>query len=174
MPLMRFEEALEQYHDEIYRFLFRLSAASRQAEPDQLAADLTQDTFERAYKAYSRLEKDSNVRAWLYAIAANLARDRHRQRQVADRQIDHLAPSPGIGPEKTSQLAARRHRLLDALEQLPFKQRQAVTLRYFQELEYQDIGQILACSAESARANVYQGIKKLRSTLSVDEEEKHG
>ena len=52
---------------------------------------------------------------------------------------------------------------------LPAKQKACVTLRYLQDLDYPEIAQILGCSQESARANVYQAIRHLRLAL---EEEK--
>jgi RNA polymerase sigma factor (sigma-70 family) len=52
---------------------------------------------------------------------------------------------------------------------LPVKQKACVTLRYLQDLDYPEIAQILSCSQESARANVYQAIRHLRLAL---EEEK--
>ena len=48
---------------------------------------------------------------------------------------------------------------------LPVKQKACVTLRYLQDLDYPEIAQILSCSQESARANVYQAIRQLRLAL---------
>ena len=51
----------------------------------------------------------------------------------------------------------------EVISALPYKQRESIILRKYQELSYEEIGKILDTSAESARANVYQGLKKLRS-----------
>lgn len=162
---MRFEEALSAYHDEIYRYLFRLCLAGAAAAPAEEAADLTQDTFERAYQAYDGLKPDSNVRAWLYAIAGNAARDRHkrRQREAAQSVEAQVQPSSNAGPELALINSEQQRWLLEKVAQLPHKQRQALTLRYLQELDYDDISQVLSCSAESARANVYQALQSLRA-----------
>jgi RNA polymerase sigma factor (sigma-70 family) len=57
----------------------------------------------------------------------------------------------------------RRLRFL--VNQLPAKQKACVTLRYLQDLDYPEIAQVLGCSQESARANVYQAIRRLRLAL---------
>jgi len=51
------------------------------------------------------------------------------------------------------------------VNQLPARQKSCVTLRYLQDLDYSEIAQILGCSQESARANVYQAIRRLRLAL---------
>ena len=172
MAVMRFEEALNAYHKEIYGYLYHLCLAGSATAPAEEAADLAQDTFERAYQAYDRLDPDSNVRAWLYAIASNAAHDRHKRRQ---REVNQRPDAPELrsslaGPELALVKAEQQRWLLDKVAQLPTKQKQALTLRYLQELEYEEIGQVLACSAESARANVYQALKSLRSAAEAVEE----
>ena len=67
-----FETIMEAHHAEIYRYLRRVT--SRAAEAD----DLSQETFLRAYRAYRALPSDANVRAWLFTIATNLARNHFR------------------------------------------------------------------------------------------------
>ena len=72
-----FVEALfAKHHDEIYAYLLRMLR-----EPE-LAADLTQDAFIKAYKNYETLEKPENARAWLYQIAHRVALDEIRRRKI--------------------------------------------------------------------------------------------
>jgi RNA polymerase sigma-70 factor (ECF subfamily) len=67
-----FEELLQRHEREIMRYLLRVSG-----DRDE-AADLFQETWLRAYRAYPRLHPESDVRPWLYAIATNLCRNRAR------------------------------------------------------------------------------------------------
>ena len=63
---------------------------------------------------------------------------------------------------------AERERLIEvhsAVMELPDRQREAILMRKYQELDYAEIAAVLDCSEDSARANVYQGLKKLRKTL---------
>jgi RNA polymerase sigma factor (sigma-70 family) len=59
----------------------------------------------------------------------------------------------------------RAEQLRKLVGDLPAKQRACITLRYLQDLEYSEIAQALDCSQESARANVYQAIQRLRAAM---------
>lgn len=169
---MRFEDAIEQHHDEIYRYLWRLLAASGGAARHLEAADLTQETFERAYRAYGRLSPGSNVRAWLYRIATNCARTALRRARRETPLGDDLARThadTAPGPAEQARAADERHRLRGCLMLLPAKQRAAVVLRYLEALSYVEVAHALGCSVESARANVSHGLRALRRTLAEEQ-----
>ena len=70
------ETLFAKHHGEIYAYLLRMLR-----EPE-LAADLTQDAFIKAYKNYETLEKPENARAWLYQIAHRVALDEIRRRKI--------------------------------------------------------------------------------------------
>lgn len=174
----RFEVVVEAYHDELYRYIWRmLNTANRADAPDE-SNDLTQETFMRAYRAYPRLRADSNVRAWLYKIATNcvytaLKRDRRKfgmtlplldeHDEVAD--LDSAAPDVHFLAGETAEAVQA------AIALLPDKQRAALVMRYVQELDYAEIALSLDCSEDSARANVYQAIKRLRVRLTAQANE---
>src|SRR5437762_98863 len=67
-----FEQIMQCHEREIMRYLLRVSCNGADA------ADLFQETWLRAYRAYPRLEPGSEIRPWLYAIAVNLCRNRAR------------------------------------------------------------------------------------------------
>jgi RNA polymerase sigma-70 factor (ECF subfamily) len=165
----RFEALIDEYHDELYRYLYRLSASYRSVDPEREAEDLTQETFMRAYRAYGRLRPDSNPRAWLYKIATNRAHSalaRGSRRPEAEAKAGAVPPAPQA--RALEQGVIRRQRLDDlqaAIASLPFKQRSALTLRHLQGLPYDDVGAAIGCSVESARANVYQAMQRLRRLL---------
>ena len=70
------EELFAKHHGEIYAYLVRM------VRDPELAADLTQDAFVKAYKAYDSLEKPENARAWLYQIAHRVALDHIRRQKI--------------------------------------------------------------------------------------------
>ena len=158
-----FEAVVAAHHSEIHRYLARATARAGDAD------DLSQETFVRAYKAYRALPPEANVRAWLFAIATNLCRNHYRA-EGRRRQAMALAavgasergPSWPEGEAIASQASARIDRIVGAL---PFKQRLAFTLRKVHELDYEAIGKSLDCSAESARAHVFQALRKIRREL---------
>lgn len=158
-----FESVVAAHHAEIHRYLVRATSRSGAAD------DLSQETFVRAYKAYRALPPDANVRAWLFTIATNLCRNHYRaegrRRQAmaaAAAGATESGPSSPEGEAIANQASARIDLIVTAL---PFKQRLAFTLRKVHELDYDAIGKSLECSAESARAHVFQALKKIRQGL---------
>ena len=158
-----FESIVATHHGEIHRYLVR--ATLRPGDAD----DLSQETFVRAYKAYRALPPDANVRAWLFTIATNLCRNHfraegRRRRAMALAAVGATEEGPAWpeGEAIANQASVRIDRLVSAL---PFKQRVAFTMRKVHELDYDSIAQSLECSAESARAHVFQALRKIRQGL---------
>jgi len=152
-----FEALVEQHSGELCAYLWRLTGDEADAR------DCLQDTFLRAYRAYDRLQDFSNLRAWLYKIATNTARTHHARyhRRQAEPLHDPIASN-----EKAVDLQVMERTQLAAVKQavmeLPVRQRAALMMRKYQELGYAEIAAALDCSEDSARANVYQALKKLR------------
>lgn len=163
MGAQPFETIVAAHHGEIFRYLRRVTSRTSEAE------DLSQETFLRAYRAYRTLTPDANVRAWLFAIATNLTRNHFRsekRRRVAyaSAAVEQREADPE-GPEAEALFAEARVRLETTVRALPLKQRVAFTLRKMHDLDYETIGRSLDCSAESARAHVFQALRKIRVSL---------
>lgn len=171
-PPLRFESLIERYHDEIYSYLWRLLAGASQLDSAIDAEDLAQEVFLRAYQAFKSLRPDSNHRAWLYKIATNCAYTamKRGQRQ-AGRSVpllDETQQAPGDAdqtPYRQAVLNETLATLRGAISTLPAKQRAALILRHVQGLDYVEIALALGCSQDSARANVYQAVRRLRREL---------
>ncbi|MFN2489523.1 MAG: RNA polymerase sigma factor [Actinomycetota bacterium] len=145
-----FQIFIEQHGDAVLRFLL-LSVGPDEAE------DCWQETFMAALRAYPRLERDTNLRAWALKIAQRKAIDAQRGR-ARRAQPSALLPDVeerdwGGGPEPG---------LWAAVKGLPAKQRAAVAARYVADLAYADVGAVVGCSEDAARQNVREGLKKLR------------
>jgi len=158
LPLC-FDELFERYQQEIFRYAMQLTRNTTDAD------DLYQETMLKAYRAFDRLGPDSNYRAWLYRIATNTflsqKRKEKRERPLDPVLDDHLAST---NPDQPASLDARD--LLADVERfvqtLPEKQRLALILRKYHELDYATIAATLNSSEEAARANVYEALRKLR------------
>ncbi len=155
----QFETLVEAHSGELFGYLWRLIGDEADAR------DCLQDVFLRAYRAYGRLQNFSQLRAWLYKIATNTARtqlSRNGRRAARTTQLDEPIASREKAVEaqvaESAQLAAVRQ----AVMALPARQRAALMMRKYQELEYAEIAAALDCSEEAARANVYQALRKLR------------
>jgi RNA polymerase sigma-70 factor, ECF subfamily len=166
---LSFVEVIDQHQKAIYGYLLSFTRNLHDAQ------DLFQDTFLRAYRAYAALPADADLRAWLMRIAVNLTKNHVRARQRRHRVLvdgDQLPPSDDIRePEavsdtETTIIARETGRMLvAAIESLPFRQRTALVQRQFGGLDYPAIAASLGCSQDSARAHVYQALRKLRLSL---------
>jgi RNA polymerase sigma-70 factor (ECF subfamily) len=155
----RFDSLVAAYHGEIYRYLLRVTAQRCTAD------DLSQETFIRAFKSCGSLPPDGNARTWLFAIATNLCRNHFRAEGRRNRVHVELARETGVDyrdPEQALRSNEARTKLEGAISVLPYKQRLAFTMRKFHDLEYGVIGKVLDCSAETARAHVFQALKRIR------------
>jgi RNA polymerase sigma-70 factor, ECF subfamily len=160
---MAFEELMRLHERAIMRFALRATGS-----PDD-AADLFQETWLRAYRAYPRLDEGTDALPWLYTIAANLCRNRRRDRARRSRVI--LSQNDGaVAPERGNSKARLEENegfaavhLGQLISALPPKQRQALYLRYFAGLDYDQIGAAMRCTAQAARANVSQAARKLKA-----------
>ena len=157
-----FGEIIDLHQRAVYRYLIRCTGN------DDDAQELFQETFLRAYCAYGDLPTDANHRVWLFRIATNLVKNYMRSRQryrkvfVADGSI----PSPSVHPTTPEQMLHSQETaqlLLNAIGTLPFRQRTALIQRQLEGLAYREIAENLNCSEDSARAHVYQALKKLRA-----------
>jgi len=152
---------LAQYGIELARHIRRI------VHDDDTAQDLLQETLLRAHRALTRLGPGANVRAWLYRIATNMSLNHLRSRARELRALERHAREADRAhhPDtdgRAEQAERQRVALWTAVATLPERQKQALTLRVADELEYEEIARRLGCTAEAARANVYQATKRLR------------
>ncbi len=165
---LRFEELNERHHDEIFAYLWRLLGNDGRRDAATDVEDLTQDVFLRAFDSFVGLRPNSNHRAWLYKIATHCAytqlrRIKHRRDKLSS--LKHSTAELETASEISISRKDMEQRVRALVNELPAKQKACVTLRYLQDLDYPEIAQILSCSQESARANVYQAIRHLRLAL---------
>jgi RNA polymerase sigma-70 factor (ECF subfamily) len=161
-----FDELVEQHSAEIFAYVWRMLREKHDAE------DCLQETFLRAFRSYGRVRSGSNYRAWLYKIATNTARSQRKRRARSethtteldpDRQADEMSVAERV--ERKTLLAA----VTQAVEALPDQQRAALIMRKYQELSYAEIAVALECTEATARANVYQAVKKLQTKFAANE-----
>ena len=154
------------------RPIFALAYRTLGREED--ARDVTQETFLRAFRALSGFKGDAKFSSWLYRIALNLCRDWMRK----ERRTPLVAVPEGVdveqmaaerGPVETVEdLAARAelHReVAKAMELLPAEQRQAIILKEYHGLTFQEIADLMKCPLSTVKTRVYQGLSTLRKQL---------
>ncbi len=157
---------MSEHHGEIYRYLVRVTGRASDAD------DLSQETFLRAFRAYASLPPDANARAWLFTIATNLSRNHFRgqkRRRTAYAAVSVAQSGTDFAdPEEETLGREAGARVERVVRRLPLKQRLAFLQRKLHGLEYEVIGRSLQCSAESARAHVFQALRKIRQALDED------
>jgi RNA polymerase sigma factor (sigma-70 family) len=152
MALPPFQTALDEHRDAVARFLVATVGP-------QEAEDCLQETLIAALRAYPRLHKDSNLRAWFLTIARNKALDSYRAR--ARRPVPVAEPDPGSTPGDGMPDGGDEE-LWGLVRELPPKQRAAVVLRFVNDLAHSDIARVLDCSEPAARRSLHEGLDKLR------------
>ncbi|HYG72237.1 MAG TPA: RNA polymerase sigma factor [Actinomycetota bacterium] len=154
MELPPFQRLLEEHRVDVYRFLVA-------SVGPQDADDCFQETFLSALRAYPSLRDASNLRGWLFTIATRKTLDHWRATKRRPVPVEEV---PEIAAPETPD---GRPELWRAVAGLPPLQRAAVIHRYVLDLPYADIAAALGTSEEAARANAYEGRRKLRSFQEV-------
>jgi RNA polymerase sigma factor (sigma-70 family) len=157
------ERLYAAHHAEIFSYLARMT------RDDELAADLTQETFIKAFRALDTLVDQSRARAWLYQIAGRTALDEMRRRRIV-RFIPWTGESRGSGA--SAEELALRGRLSAELERalaaIPPRQRQALLLAEVHDLTGLELAGALGVSHVAARALLTRARESLRQALAVE------
>ena len=162
----RDEQAMNLLVDRHHGVVFRTCAAILNDE--DLAADASQNSFLKAFKAIDRFRGDAAFRTWLLAIAGNEARG--LLRKVKQRREDTLEDvdtlqAHGNDPSAEVILRSEVARVRSVLAELPEKQKMSVSLRIFEGLSFREIGEMIDSTEGSARVNYHHGIRRLRELL---------
>ena len=135
---------------------------------DDVAQDVVQDAFLKAFRALSGFRADAAFRTWLLTITANEAkgalRRQGRRRETGLEDADEVR-SEEEGPAHDTMVKDEAGRARRMLEQLPEKQRLSVTLRIEEGLSFKEIGDVIGSSEGAARVNYFHGIRRLRELM---------
>ncbi len=172
-----FELLLRKYRTPVVNFLYRMVRDAAAAE------DLAQEVFLRVYRARGQYLPTAKFTTWMFRIATNLAfnalRDgRYHQLEVSidrsavDRLGDGESEQPALEiadrqPSIELELIRRdRAELIRrAVESLPEKQRAAVLLHKYQEMDYDEIARVLGCSESALKSLLFRAYETLRAEL---------
>lgn len=157
-----FRRLVEAHQDRVYHFCRNWLRDSEEAR------EATQDTFVRAYGALSRYENRGRFRSWLFRIALNLCRDRHRSRSGRQRRettsFDDGCPEPvcsGRKPDEASADAEDLAKLRRGIDSLPESLRAVLLLRAIEGLDQETCAEILNCSTRAVEGRYYRARRAL-------------
>jgi len=164
-----FARLLEKYRSPVIHFLYRMVQNSAVAE------ELAQEVFLRVYRSRSTYEPTAKFTTWLFRIATHLAlnalRDNKNER-LLDRLDDDTSDLPvrqvsDSRPtvEETMLYQARMDEVRRAVSMLPEKQRAAVLMHKYEEMEYSQIAKVLSCSESAVKSLLFRAYETLRARL---------
>jgi len=137
----------------------------------EVADDLLQETFRRAWQARERYADDGRERSYLLRIADRLAVDHSRRRQRQEVTLDDETwraaepTSRESGVERSIALAETRQLLAGALEALSEPQRRVLLLRFYGDLDFAEIAAAMDCPLGTVLSHCHRALGKLRKQL---------
>jgi len=170
-----FERMVREYQDRLYSFAHRLTGNSEDAE------EIAQDAFVRAYRAMKTYPAERiramSLKAWLYQITLNVARNRMRGKRpnhvsLDERDGDGRArwdpeDDPGTRPDSRFEVGRRRADIASLVAKLPERYRSALILRYMEGLRLEEVAAVLKQPLGTVKSNVHRAVNALREALSA-------
>lgn len=167
-----FEYLVQKYRRPMVSFMFRMAHNATTAE------DLAQEVFLRVYRSRGNYEASAKFTTWLYRIATNLAanyaRDTRHERPEVTVSIDEPDEDTGLTVDvPDTSLSAeedivRRERLAairQRVQALPERQRMAVVMHKYQQMDYRQIAQVLKLSESATKSLLFRAYETLRGQL---------
>jgi len=156
---------IEQFSNEIFRYLYLCTRR------EDLAEDLTQEVFLRAYAKRHLLVRFNHFRAWLFTIARNIAaKEMKRHHYRLEMHMEDLPPgtSQGLsdgnpGASALSQQSQMRDLLIEAVNALDGEDRELILLRYFSELPLKEISEALGIPMGSIGGKLNRALQTIRT-----------
>jgi RNA polymerase sigma-70 factor (ECF subfamily) len=167
-----FSILIEKYRKQMVHFMFRMSRNQAVAE------ELAQEVFLRVYRSRQTYRAEAKFSTWLYRIATNLgvnhARDTKYERTAQNVYLDQPDPETGTSPDvadstlSVEQELVREERM-NAIRKhvmaLPERQRNAVLMHKYQEMDYKEIGEVLKLSESATKSLLFRAYQTLRENL---------
>ena len=150
-PHVAFAVSFIELYEEAFAPMVRLAVALTGSEA--LAEDLVHDAFVRVHGKWSEVESPN---AYLRAAVVNACRSASR-RSRRERLVSQSQPAPEVG------LGADE--LFDALARLPYRQRAAVVLQYYEGLQQTEIAELLGCRVGTVASLVHRALEQLRRVI---------
>jgi RNA polymerase sigma-70 factor (ECF subfamily) len=160
---------LNRHRGPVVHFLYRM------VQNQGVAEELAQEVFLRVYKSRGTYEPTAKFTTWLFRIATHLALNWLRDGK-AEKGQESIDDTAGEGParqlqdrsgtiEQTLVYEARLREIRTAIEALPGKQRAAVLMHKYEEMEYSQIAGVLGCSESAVKSLLFRAYETLRARL---------
>lgn len=163
----RFDEAfnliVKTYNERLYWHIRRMVVSHDDAD------DVLQNTFIKIWKGLPKFRQDANIYTWLYRIATNESLTFLRQKKENTRFADvEFSLSQNLEADVFFDGDEAQKKLQLAIAALPEKQRAVFNLKYFDEMKYNDMSEILSTSVGALKASYHHAVKKIEEFLKDD------
>ena len=169
----------KRYQRPIFNFALRILGNRADAE------DVTGDVFLSVSSKKDTYEPRGKFSTWIYTITRNACLTRIRRRKPmfslswkpehSEEEKDWDIPDPGSTPREAANQKDLASKVASAVKALPLPQKEALVLREYQGLSYEEISQVLNCSLEQVKILIFRGRERLKKELpSFIAEEKYG
>ena len=162
-----YAELISRYERKIMAFIFHMLKSARL---EMYAEDLCQETFYKAFRSLSTFrEAEASFSTWLYTIARNTVLSELRKQKAGQVSLEDSGLVPQDSPEDVpEQLVLRNERMVlvrEAINKLPEKQRSALILREYEQLDYQEIANILGQTVSSVKSLLFRARSSVKVQL---------
>ena len=165
MARPEFEELVALYDKRLFNVMYGHTGNYHDA------LDLTEEAFIKAMKAYPRFRGDSDPFTWLYRIAINVLKKRYaKERRRAELWQEHQEREPlkttvSGTPDLDLVRKERAELVRQAISELPIGNREAIALRYIDDMSYEDIARTVGCSVGTVKSRIARGKTMLAGML---------
>ena len=164
-----FQLLLERHRGPVIHFLYRM------VQNQAVAEELAQEVFLRVYRSRSTYEPSAKFTTWLFRISTHVAlnhiRDRRHEKgqqslddEVGDGMVRQVEDNSSTVEQKLVK-EVRMQEVRNAIETLPAKQKAAVLMHKYQELDYSQIAGALECSESAVKSLLFRAYESLRARL---------
>ncbi len=147
----------------VYNLCYRLLGTPMEAE------EAAQETFLRAYRRLHTYNPEQKLSSWILAIAAHYCIDRLRRRRLASTPIDEAQSTrPEGAPQAPEESLLRRERereIQDLLARLPESYRTVIVLRYWQDLSYEEMAEMLGTTESAIKSKLHRARELLAANM---------
>lgn len=154
-----FAGLFERYYGRIRAHAYRVVLDTH------LADDVAQETFIRAASQLTKLRDTGAFASWIFQIAGNLAKDQLRSRSAYAARLKAFANIPRGPSAETSPAADESTHIQAAIRRLPHKQREAVSLVWFENLSHAEAAKVLGCAESTISWRLALAKRQLRRWL---------
>jgi RNA polymerase sigma-70 factor (sigma-E family) len=155
------EAALARLFELHYASMLRLAVLLGADDPENVVAE----AYYQIYRKWRRLREIEAAEAYLRSTVCNLTRMRIRHLQVARKHVETPADEPVASAESTALLHDDQRVLIDALQQLPARQREALVLRHWLGLKESEIAAAMGISCGSVKTHTSRGLAALTQAM---------